>query len=48
MELKSEIQKLEQEKEQLTSRINSMKSKHASKPELAPMLNATTLLRKEQ
>jgi len=25
-----------------------MKSKHGSKPELAPMLQATTLLRKEQ
>ena len=25
-----------------------MKAKHSNKPELAPMLNATTLLRKEQ
>jgi chromosome segregation ATPase len=47
-ELKKELTKLEQEKEQLTTKITSMKSKHGAKPEMAAMLVPTSLLRKEQ
>jgi hypothetical protein len=46
--LKKELTKLEQEKEQLTTKINAMKSKHGSKPEMNAMLIPTSQLRKEQ
>lgn len=39
---------MEQEKEQLTTKITSMKAKHGSKPEMAAMLVPTSQLRKEQ
>lgn len=39
---------MEQEKEQLTTKITSMKAKHGSKPEMAAMLIPTSQLRKEQ
>lgn len=47
-ELKKELGKLEQEKEQLTSKIGSMRGKHGGKPEMAAMLIPTSQLRKEQ
>lgn len=47
-DLKKELTKLEQEKEQLTTKINSMKSKHGHKPEMNEMLIPTSELRKEQ
>jgi hypothetical protein len=46
--LKRELTKLEQEKEQLTTKINGMKGKHGSKPEMNAMLIPTSQLRKEQ
>lgn len=39
---------MEQEKEQLTTKITSMKSKHGANPNLAAMLIPTSQLRKEQ
>lgn len=47
-ELKKDIQQLEQEREQLTTKISSMKAKHSSKPEFTVLFEATHLLRKEQ
>ena len=47
VELKKEIQQLEQEKEQLITKINLFKSK-SNKPEFQELLEATSMLRKEQ
>ena len=46
--MKKELNKLEQEKEQLTTKINQMKSRHGHKPEMSAMLIPTSELRKEQ
>jgi intraflagellar transport protein 81 len=46
-ELKKEITQLEQEKEQLITKINLFKSK-SNKPEFQELLEATSMLRKEQ
>jgi intraflagellar transport protein 81 len=46
-ELKKEITQLEQEKEQLITKINLFKSKNYG-PEFTELLDATSMLRKEQ
>jgi len=46
-ELKKEIQQLEQEKEQLLTKINLFKTK-SNQPEFGALLEATSMLRKEQ
>jgi len=47
-ELKKEIQQLEQEKDQLARKINTFKNKNVNKKDFQELLQATSLLRREQ
>ena len=46
-EFKKDIAQLEQEKEQLVSKITIFKNKNTNKPQFQALLEATNLLRKE-
>lgn len=47
-DLQKKITQLEQEKEQLVAKISVLKKKNANKPEFQELVEATSLLRKEQ
>jgi len=47
-DLKKEIQQLEQEKDQLSRKINTFKNKNVNKKDFQELLQATSLLRREQ